>query len=818
MEDSSESSRNKELQTVAIIGDWFIDEYWLLTRQHSYHSSAPGDIHYVAREANACKRIVGLCGTPAILEMLRSYFAKKKDASRFEFVGFGVWNPADNPIIKCALCSNSAGARLLTPYTLSGLAVPSGGLCPYESKKSRIRACNNASKLYNLAPVENHASGLDVSTNRIIRCFEGHGGAAPHLIHRVDWRLPVNEGSLDYDPLKRLARKKLSAVVVIDHGYGTINPRTIQHLKAICAEQQKKAGKPVSWFVRTKIDNPKWLRELKADRGSFEFDLLFADFKLASHRKGERRWWYGMHLGRAGLEILGDMTQSFFFAGQVCKERHGITARRAVMFLDDNTIFGMERIPESKIQVTDKIVQPDFRCFGVSTRPSPRHELNVSRSAACFAALIRNLLEHQSGPGSDLGAHCHSALLQACEWSNAATKHWEEEERLFYGDYEQVLTDLTKAPSEAETSKGKYSECWEDWRASSRGLGTITKFDSKSGTPKTVLQAWRGEGTLEGYICVGGPKRDAINHLVSEIAGFERNPDPKLPFSCLLTASPGWGKSHLARCLARYFKMEYLEFSIAQMAKHSDLIDCFATISSVQACTRNKTLIFMDEVNAKIAGSSAIDLLLSPVWEGTFVKEGRVFRLDPSVWVFASTESLDGLTMSHGKGSDFISRMNGPAVELDAAANEELTDSIAGVRKLMKADINMKVEKYRQVIYGSEEYQRFRSFHEDALKTDQVYLMISLLKGYWGPIGEVQEEVLQLFHDLLPVNGIRSMSFLASKFVEIEQGRVVASNIPRFDHSAELRRHIVAPEEWLEASTRPRDRSNNPIEIETVIR
>jgi hypothetical protein len=203
--------------TVAIIGDWFIDEYWLLTRQHAYHSSAPGDVHYVARQTNADKAIVGLCGAPAVFEMLRTYFEKKKAGSPFEFVGFGVWNHVDDPILKCALCAaDHLPNKLLTPYTLAGLPVPpDNDLCPYGPNEGQSNKCKNASQLYNLArKPKDYMPDPAISTNRIIRCFEGHGGTAPHLIHRIDWRLPVSEEHIDDSPLNILAAKKLKAIVL----------------------------------------------------------------------------------------------------------------------------------------------------------------------------------------------------------------------------------------------------------------------------------------------------------------------------------------------------------------------------------------------------------------------------------------------------------------------------------------------------------------------------------------------------------------------------------------------------------------------------
>jgi hypothetical protein len=205
------------------------------------------------------------------------------------------------------------------------------------------------------------------------------------------------------------------------------------------------------------------------------------------------------------------------------------------------------------------------------------------------------------------------------------------------------------------------------------------------------------------------------------------------------------------------------------------------------------------------------------------VKDGKVHRLEPAVWLFASTDRIPALASSPAKGSDFVSRLNGPIVELDTCGNDYLAHAIAEVQTRLRADVNMTPAEYCHAIYGEGGHQPLRGYKEfsdakdDPLKTDQVYIMVSRLNAHWGPIAQVQRNVLQLFHDLLAVNGVRSMELFASKFVEVERGRVLASNVPRVEHYAELRRHIVVPSNWLTES-RPKDDLNDLIEIETLIK
>ena len=76
-------------------------------------------------------------------------------------------------------------------------------------------------------------------------------------------------------------------------------------------------------------------------------------------------------------------------------------------------------------------------------------------------------------------------------------------------------------------------------------------------------------------------------------------------------------------------------------------------------------------------------------------------------------------------------------------------------------------------------------------------MMSSLLISHWGPLSMIQKGVLHLFHDLLAVNGFRSLEFFASQFEEVREGRITISNVPRIKNNEALMRHIILPIEWL---------------------
>jgi len=286
--------------------------------------------------------------------------------------------------------------------------------------------------------------------------------------------------------------------------------------------------------------------------------------------------------------------------------------------------------------------------------------------------------------------------------------------------------------------------------------------------------------------------------MLSSISKFNEQKGPQHSFNCLLVSNPGWGKSFLAKSLAEHFDMSYMGFSLSQMATSNDLIDCFDSICSHQNRTDKKLLIFMDEVNCEIKGNLALGLLLSPIWDGSFIRNGKYYRLSPAVWIFASTEPIDKLMKDDkNKGSDFISRLNGPIIELDAMdklksnkPEKELSDELRKFTKRILLNPGLDV-------CGDKDYLGLITLIPAHIKTEQVYLGAFLLDKFWGPISKIEQAVLQLFHDIVPINGVRSLEFFISKFEYVQRGIVKRCNVPAFENFPELQRHIILPPDWI---------------------
>ena len=907
--------------------------------------------------------MISLCGATAIIETLRSYF--KKPGKKFNFMGFGVWNRNDDDLLQCVLCSEHIEEKLTSPYTIKTLENPLfDELLSYRLLKTRKRIIrrllrdirflpnkpsrhrNHSQKAipsyyptdrricpYSRKPCETRMNlinisedGKNTSTNRIIRCYEGYGASKPTLLYRTDWELPVQPMNTDLFDAK-LSNKKVTAVIIQDHGKGVVTSDTVKAL----IEALKPHGNEsdtVKWYIRTKLKNPAWMQDLTDN--DILIRLQVGDQKLAGQQTGMRRCRFGTKIGRSSLEILGTMTRDMVFKHgrltqiskraeeikkdirekldgskieflkmansenfvlvletietiranamrevdkmeiEISKEiskrtlndpattrqtietvsknlsaaKTGITTplnkltannpnhigdpskqsnilkdiEREMLSIVEKTKY--ETLKDIAIEETNhkakKIAQAAIifddntavaksgdQCFNIDKSIAGPSLINIGRTTMFFSALVAQDLEDQT---TDFGIQCYRALKVASSWSEKASDAWNKEEPHFYGDYSTALNKLSSNDdADYRIEPENYRELWDEWNDSSKELGLITKIEKNDKIQKT-FQVWRGEGSLKKYICVGGPKRDAINDLQGKIQKFINNKNSMYPFNILLIASPGWGKSFLANLLAESFDMIFLSFSLSQMATTRDLIDCFDTICSTQNSTDKKVLVFIDEINCSIEGHDAMGLLLSPIWDGSFVRDGKFYKLKPAVWIFASTETprSDGRSYTD-KTPDFMSRLNGPVIELDKLAAES-NKSFSEIIKL-----------YKEAPYKGRDLKTIANqlFNiQGEFRTEQVYLGVSLINKIWGPVSKIQEDVLQLFHDMLIINGYRSLEFFVSQFSNIERGIVMPSNVPVTPDNRDMRRHVFLPDTWVKEI--PGDNSNRLVPIEML--
>ena len=779
-------------KSIVIIGDWFLDENWLVTKYNAFASSHPGNIHYLSKQKEITSPIVGLCGVPAILNVLRSYLGED-----YPIAAFGIWNRDDRYKLKCIVCKRGKKKKqsLLNPFTTSGLKDVKDGKCPYFGG-----SCKFDSKLYNLAKGQNR----NISTNRVIRVYEGHRGGTPQILSRYDWILPIpsntneREQMIDYERLENYLKKEnIGHIIIEDHAMGLISDGMISRIIKTLESSDKLDD--VKWYIRSKTEHPTWLTLLnnKLKDINRNITLKVVNYSVALEKKGPRIWRFGNVLGRASLELLGEFSGSATYKNQ--KEKLGIESpiQKIAILNDDNTV----------------IAKHLDDCYNIEEPLGPRQQINVGRTTMFFSCLIAQDI---ADPQSDFAIHCRKAVYGAYAWSKGITEAWKREDFDFY-NYNNVVNAVKKADLKSSINyyRNSYNGAWQEWNESSQKLGIITTKPQRK-----IIQLWRGEGAVKKYVCVGSEKRTQINNLLAGISAFNRQDNPSYPFNCLLVSNPGWGKSYLAKCLAAECNMSYMEFSISQMATTKDLIDSFDAICSHQNRTDQKVLIFMDEINCLIEGNSAMGLLLSPIWDGSFIRDGKYYRLLPAVWIFASTTPLYRLADEEtNKGSDFISRLNGTIIDLDyirsLGKHGRLAETLRDIKRMVTKGVSI------DNIHNSPSYKtllfKIRAAHADYVRTETVYICLSLLNKIWGPINSIEEEVLKLFSRLVTINGVRSLEFFISKFQYIQHGVVRCKNVPLYGNAPELLRHVVYPPKWKNGIP-SKIKYTNLIEIETMVK
>ncbi len=880
---------NQKANNIALllIGDWFIDEYWIVSKINSYHSSHTGDIHYSVQQKEITNSVMNYCGVPEIIEIIKARnkvkvkIGKRRKSIKLEnLTCIGSWNPVDNAVIKCLLCREHSKEKFLTPYTLRSLKFPgvNSNNQKYSSKiVGQTHCLYNYSELckfesnINIFNIYNDKKQETASTNRIIRNYDGFGGKTPHNINRIDWINKLDDSTGDKLSIEELLGKDVDFtgmvihIIVEDHGMGVLSSKTINQLFNFLNTFKYQE---VCWHIRTKMENPDWLKALFINIQHYGnenncIETIVNDFKIQQKEKGIRKPWFEKTISRSSLELLGQMVGSPYYLHENPRpvEFPNIAKSAAILF-EDNSIVGIERIETSKRSGTHR-----YRCFLYDNSKKISQPLTIGRTRKFFTAIvIKKIIGSIVGvPPKKFHEICNEASNFAYYWSELLREKWNEG-NLNVFNYSEIIDAIFHKDSyfnnslNDKSTLSNYDDLWKRWNESSKYQGIINQ---KS------FDLWRGFGSLDDYITIGGSKRNAINDLINEIYKFSKQVSPEYSLSCLITAAPGWGKSFLAKCAAKKFKLEYLEFSVSQMATTKDFIGCLATISSVQSRNKDKKLlVFIDEINAEVEGHSIIPLMLSPIWDGVFINEGRSYRIDPCIWLFASTSDLNALSDSknpkNNKGSDFASRLNGPILELDSLGAGILHEIV----KLIRDDVNKFTggdteQFYTEMMFYENEIlrlNRVENFFDDKsfqhkvysqlvkdfkpslsqlqekkspihsalnnyfeylskdskIKTEQVYIMVNYLNNKYKPIKKIERSVLNLFYNILPINGIRSLQFFADSFEEIENNEITFLNVPDIEQNQALKRHVLVPIGWFYKESRSiifSDKSSKMINI-----
>jgi len=571
----------KPKDVILIIGDWVVDEYWFLVRHHSEISSHTGFVHYrIASKFG--EPVKDLCGAGHVARVLHQL--SRDCRYKYDIFGLGIWNQKDTSLIKHLIHTkykNSCNAANVT-YTLTNIT------------------CNRPP---NIRLVSLDPEGPSI---RVIRQYHQEGEKLKQ-INRVDWepwrshRNKVVNNSLGRIDLP--LSEQVKYIVVHDLKKGTITNDIISQID--------KKYKEAKWLIRTKDENPEWLRSIK-DK---------------------------VYLRVIGPEIAGLINPWDIW---VKEDRLTYQAFKTIDDFFENNIILLSEHREiiARLLSNDGHITVNGKS---GIKATPFTQLNWP--STFFASLIHSLYLNPSNIVKD---EIIKALRLADDPGYSGIKLPTSSKKSIIENIEPYVTE-----------QKYWSEEKNDWTQAATNYGIINQDN------ELYLEVWRAYNPLPDYVAWINEKIDIIHKIGQYLRNFRKSGTHHLAIS--IQADPGSGKTLLAKRLASAFDFIPKRFDVTQMFQRDDLLDLFDDIVNAQSEGDNKILVFIDEINAFFGGGNVYSPFLAPIEEGTYVRRGRTFSLKPCVWIFAGTRSKaekskstdisDKLKMQGEKLSDFNSRM-----------------------------------------------------------------------------------------------------------------------------------------------------------------
>ena len=614
---------------VLVVGDWVVDEHWVVGDHRWPSSSRIGLRHSRALHRDDCS-VRSLCGAGQVATILHQALDGTK---RFlQVFGIGLWRPYDTAAIASML--DPINNRSKTPHAIWH---PEPTVDPYPNRTGR---------LFNLA---NDNQKTNVGTTRVIRIYQQTGDTVG-LMQRVDWELPIAPSAMatmlssigsTLGPLASHA-SSIGHILIKDLRKGVVSRPLIRWILD--------AFPDAAWYISSKAWMPDWLDDLAdADRARVKLIVIpeIAVLDGIRTKKIPSSPWItrGGEPAEDGLNLMNEAAERF-------KEARIVALPAGLSVL--------AREPGTLSRKLCGLVQPEPFSF--------KGQAFVSMASVFFPTLVARLIADTASGKSSLSEELKVSLSFTRQWMQDESRRLTEQD--WVPPESQVLNIGSVQPAELYLKWRSFP--WiattSNWAKAFSGLGVLTLPDSLGGNPKHEFHLWRAMTDISGYVACVQSKRNLLRQLLQEGSSFVR--DRSRHRSFMIIDAPGSGKSFLVHRLARSLSMRCLSFNITQMHTRNDLIECFDAIVTSQAQEPNQAvLVFVDEINAKLDGQHVYDAFLAPLEEGIYVRAGKTFHIGPCLWIFAGTEEPvpRSKAVPHDrsdKGSDFESRLTLPPFEL----------------------------------------------------------------------------------------------------------------------------------------------------------
>lgn len=614
--ETPEPHRQNENNTILVVGDWLVDEHWVVGAHRSRTSSRVGQVHYRSIQDSE-STVTSFCGagrTAAILHRAQP----GRQVAEFSVVGLGVWHQDDTKALEAMLDSASVKGRTPHQITLS-----------YRPGKKKVH-------LINL--VDGHNGGPKPGTTKVIRIYQ-QTGSRVDLIERIDWEVKVPaEGwvtrvHLDHHTELNgfLAKIEPKAIVIKDMLKGVVSLELIEFLV------RKLPNTP--WFISSKEFLPTWIRAIPPDRIRL-FEIPQAAVQDAVNNRKLDAWL--TRLGKPSNDAL------------LLLDRLGTEFPHALVVAvpNDQTVMAHRHHSPSPQGQMEKegVIWTNPKIDPIS--------VGLPMASVCFAAFTGYLL---TKPALPLDKLVHLSLSFTTEWRSAEAGR--SQHPLGWDPASEPRLELSAtAISDQRLSTLQWLTALAEWQQA------YTKYGVIQAGARGRIELLRAMTEVKNYVCIDSSKRDILRTVVREIEAFRRERGTR---SCMIVAAPGSGKSLLAQLLAEDHGLFFLEFNITQLITKADILDCFDVILTSQFENRGRrVLVFVDEIDANLDGEPVYDAFLAPLERGVYRRAGKTFPLDPCFWLFAGTKD----PMQAGgvkKASDFVSRLTLKPRVMEPAQNDE---------------------------------------------------------------------------------------------------------------------------------------------------
>ena len=771
-EDKKTNSK-KDPMSILVVGDWFVDEHSIVGTEYSETSSHVGKQHYRSKISDVKTRTLSLTGAGGIARLLHSIEYEDGTKPNIDIRGLGYWDPKDTRLMASFIWHDDKITNQ-TRHTLSGMYIKEskkGGKPSFCDSSDNCLKCKEeqCGRLYSLSKKE-------AGTQLVSRIYSQRGMESSHLLLRCDYNF-CKEPGRSHKWLKKHIKEaaehweNVKAVIVVDHRKGCITNELIECL--IETEPLNSAR----WYARIKDPEVEWLEIIKE-----KLKLLVTGPMLLELESDS--WFLGQHLSIGALSWLCDK------AGKELKKPPNSSPSKwkfhekdkeiqyaVIAFHNNNNMaaFIPHELNGDLSKKKKQMKNPPPVIFSTNKVPgTPLYK--VGRASVLFSSLIASMEGFES-----------KNKRKECELSSEYLENALRRAYAWCKEGEKDLRDVPFDPKIDLDFRRRYKKWWQEqkgdfqirdhslikevdsWNMAHnyKRLG-IVKSDKSTMNPKQKLQLWRAWSPIKGYISLSDDNRKAISNLKNVVTKFRSDQYPQRSLSCLLISAPGLGKSYLVERLSAQMDIEYREFNITQLASIDDLMTCFDTISSIQTQKPGEPLmVFWDEINAPLGGQNVYSYFLGPIWNGVYRRGGQTFQLRPCIWIFAGTEDITrvpdkGKTKKSeiSKGSDFISRINGPIIKLSP-----LTDQDDASKKKKGKRVNME-EMVRKVKIA---------------EMEQLYMAVSLVKRRFPDTLQISDKILGFFKEVEPLYGVRSIEFIISQFKNMNRGKLGMDSLPDID-------------------------------------